>query len=190
MSRRIHSARPSNMEADPTITSPFDKNVEDNSTVGSDTEGSEVSIGSEKSESENEDSSEEEEEDTSVDFWKLLIRNAVMKLCSTAMQEGEPCTFAKNVKQLLEKPFLSKIIDVMRERVSELEALDEAGTKDKLLNTIQLKTDKVMKQLDEEDCTEEADKIAWKKYRMLIKKKLEQNLSELEPLVVATHTEM
>jgi hypothetical protein len=121
----------------------------------------------------------------SDDFWKLLVRETVMALYSERVQEGlaGPLADVEHVEDLLGKPFLPAIMKRMRERFTEIEDLGQAAEKDKLIHVIKSKAKKVFKQFKGENFEEEGNKIAWKKCKLLVKKKIEDNLDELKPLV-------
>ena len=121
----------------------------------------------------------------SDDFWKLLVRETVMALYSERVQEGlaGPLADVENVEDLLGKPFLPAIMKRMRERFTEIEELGQAAENDKLIHVIKSKAKKVFKQFKEENFKDEGNKIAWKKCKLLVKKKIEDNLDELKPLV-------
>jgi hypothetical protein len=159
---------------------------EEEETKSSDSKNSYGSPRESDSEHTNKSSDEDIASDAeSDDFWKFLIRETVMALYSERVQEGlaGPLPDVENVEDLLGKPFLPAIMKRMRERFTEIEEVGEAAENDKLIHVIKSKAKKVFKQFKGENFKDEGNKIAWKKCKLLVKKKIEDNLDELKPLV-------
>ena len=108
-----------------------------------------------------------------------------MVLYSERVQEGLPGPFptVKHTRELLDKTFFPHLMERMRKRLVELEKINDAAEPDKLLSTIQLKAEKMTKRFKKENIKDEADRNAWRKCKILIKKKLADNMDELKPLV-------
>ena len=123
----------------------------------------------------------EEEEEEKPDFWTLLIRYIVLQLHEEQKAEGH-LGFA-SLEQIAERPLLSKIINRLRNEYYEIKLIHEAGSSDSLLEKIETELEKLKEESTDEEFEEEAQEIAWKKYKPCIKKKILQNLEEFEMLV-------
>ncbi len=139
------------------------------------TESNENSEESEEEEVEGEDKEEEEE-----GFWPLMIRETV----NTLKQDGRS---VEDVDQILEGKTLKNFINHMKTRLKEIQQISNAAETDSVMNMIEQKTEKIFEKMDDgsDEMHENAEELAWKKYKILVKKKLKENVEELEPLVRA-----
>ena len=132
-------------------------------------------------ESEPDDESDAESEDG--DFWTLLVREAVKTVLNR--NNGEPLPGVTNVKQIIEGKNLVIFMNIMKNKFHSSKCIVDAAEGDKLMDMIEEDTVKITDKLDDEDEAMEkhAADTVWKKYKLLVKKKIQDNLDELEPLV-------
>ncbi len=122
---------------------------------------------------------EEEEDDDETDFWNLLIRETVNSLVDE--HHGEP--IFKNVREVMDTKCMHAFINRMKEKFQIAEKIHEASLNDTLVGMIEKKSEKILEKFDdEEDIQGEAQDTAWKKYKYLVRKKVQNNLEELKPL--------
>lgn len=143
------------------------------------------------SEEESSDDSEDEEED----FWKLLIR-ATVKEIQWRIIRGLPVPVPAiyHVDEFLEESVQKLVLKVMFEKYHEHEKMVDAAERDKLLDVI---TSKMMIEMqefekfdeefdprkDHEEYKKQAQLIAWKKFKYLIKKQIVKHIDEFEVFV-------
>jgi hypothetical protein len=132
-------------------------------------------------ESEPDDESDAESEDG--DFWTLLVREAVKTVLNRS--NGEPLQDVTNVEQITEGKKLVNFMNIMKNKFHSSKCIIDASEGDKLMDMIQEDIDEITDKLDDGDGAMEkhAADTVWKKYKLLVKKKIQDNLDELEPLV-------
>ena len=123
----------------------------------------------------------EEEEEEEPDFWTMLIRYVVLLVHDEQKANGTPGF--TSLQQITEKPVLSKVINQLRYEYDNIKRIYEAGSSDSLLEKIENELEKLKEESTNEEFEEEAQEMAWKKYKPCIKKKILQNLKEFEKLV-------
>ncbi len=121
-------------------------------------------------ESENSDDEETEEED----FWSLLIQETARRMHNERLEADLPDPYAAihDVSQLATGKNLSTVMKHLKNRQLDIKEISEAADSDTLLDLIENKAAKIQEQYEEanEDVTEEAEDIAWRKYKFLVKK--------------------
>jgi predicted Fe-S protein YdhL (DUF1289 family) len=156
------------------------RNVEEDST--SNDSGSEASDNVQNQDSQ--DISDRESE-TPEDFWTLLIKDTVETIVKDRIANGKPGHFEEldNVYQLLEGKNLSGFISHMKERYHHIKRIHDTIENDSVLHLIGQKTTALEEKFGDDEFKDEAEDMAWKKYKYLVKKKIVDNLKELSPLV-------
>ena len=183
--QQMHPAKEMDNEAN-------DQELEsDNETNDHDQEsGNENSDIFEYSQSENEcsdesmeqtDSGSETEEQEEPDFWTLIIRNAVQQIQHIQKTKENPGF--NWLQHITEKPLVSQFINILRKIYYNIEQIHEAGNSDPVLEKIENELEKMKDTAtSEEEFEEEAQEMAWIKYKPYIKKKILQNLEEFKIL--------
>ena len=122
----------------------------------------------------------DEESPKQRDFWALLIRRTVESIRLNRLLKGNQAT-AANPEDLLEGNDLSTLLRALKNEYSNIKAIYKAGKSDSLLAAINRKAQKIERQFEEQcdDVAEESDDIAWEKYKIIVKKKLADNIDEL-----------
>ncbi len=146
---------------------------------------------SDEEETDEETEDEEEEEEEKPDFWSLVIQETARKIHSDRLAADlpGPDQEIQGVYQLLEGKALSKVMNHVKNRYREIKEISEAGNSDTLLDLIEKKARKIQEQFEgaNEDITKEAEDIAWRKYKFLVKKKIIDNIEHFQILVGGDH---
>lgn len=130
------------------------------------------------------------EEPTTEDFWTLLIRATVKQIYYQRIAAGLPVPIpdVDSAEELLEGKAFNQIFHQMRKTYSEHSALHNAAIMDCLLDIILSQSGSMFEDYDtrgedQKDYDEQAEILAWKKYKFLIMKKVQNNLEEFDILV-------
>ena len=135
---------------------------------------------------------EDNESDTSdteenEDFWTLLIHDTVLSIHNGRAAVGLPGPLPniQRAGQLVEGKHLTNFINRLKENFHKIKQIYDASVNDTLLDLIQKQADKIQDKFEDsnEEVEDQAVDMAWKKYKFLIKKKIANNIDELEPLV-------
>ncbi len=142
-------------------------------------------------EEETDEETEEEEEEEDPDFWSLMIQETARKIHNDhlAADLPGPDQEIQGVYQLVEGKTLSKLMNHLKNRYREIKEISEAANSDTLLDLIEKKARKIQEQYEgaNEDITKEAEDIAWRKYKFLVKKKIIDNIEHFQILVGGDH---
>lgn len=141
------------------------------------------------------DNSEPEEEPIDSDsgepedFWTLLIRATVKEIYFQRIMNDLPVPIPDtNAEDFLEGKIFNSVLSQMRKQYNQYKDLHNAADDDKLLDII-LSTSMAMFEHydtsgnDEDAFEEQAEILAWKKFKYLIKKKIQNNLDEFDILI-------
>jgi len=133
----------------------------------------ETTTDSESYQSSNSQDSEPEEDN----FWKLLIEEMVANLESERMAQGIPIQLegVANIEELTDGKNLGILVKKLRETHANIKCISEASLSDPLLEMIENKSFKIQQKIADTDTADEADEIAWKKFKPMIKKKILKN---------------
>ncbi len=141
----------------------------------------------ESNDSDDEDDDDNGTESTEANFWSLLIEETAEKIHNDRLGAGLPGPIQEisNLNQLVHGKWLSLIIKHLQNRYREIKEISDAATDDTLLGMIGTKADKVVSEYEpaNEDIAKEANAIAWKKYKLLVRKKIIDNLEQFQVLV-------
>ncbi len=164
---------------DPKYLGDSEAGVESNAEAEVDSNESKSS-GTDSNDSDSASDAEETEEES---FWTLLIRETVKNLIL-----DENFTQGETVGELFEGESLTNFIHLMITRLEEIEMVHEASRNDAVMNLIEQKTESLLNEMDDYDNSSEqmrknAEELAWKKNKVLVKKKIKENIEELEPLI-------
>ena len=140
----------------------------------------------------NESNTSETESETS-DFWTLLIRDTAQEIYNVRLGHGKPGAVEgiTSTKDLVQGKHLSRLIEDLKDNFRNIKDIYDASVNDTLLDLIDKKADKIEDRFDNtsEKIRDEAEDMAWKKYKLLVRKKIEDNLDELNLLVDGTETD-
>ncbi len=141
----------------------------------------------ESNDSDDEDDDDNGTESTEHNFWSLLIEETAEKIHNDRLGAGLPGPIREisNLNQLVHGKWLSLIIKHLQNRYREIKEISDAAVDDTLLGMIGTKADKVVSEYEpaNEDIAKEANAIAWKKYKLLVRKKIIDNLEQFQVLV-------
>lgn len=128
---------------------------------------------------------EMEDSNERPDFWNLLIKKTVATIIQWRISKGwEPSLDYTNPLDLCEGKMYSQLIQSLREEFELQGKLNSAQEDDNLINLIIKEKERMADKLTDDAFTDDdADYIAWNKYKYLVRKKVLQNLEELNPLV-------
>lgn len=139
----------------------------------------EESITDQDNNSDSEESDEEMDSDQNCDFWRELIELTINDICTRYVEGGHNgvVPYLKNVDQILEDKHLIKIMSALRKNMDTIKRIFDAADDDKVYDAIKDKKEKIMGKMgDDEKYEETAGKMAWKKYKEMVKEKIEKNL--------------
>ena len=161
----------------------YDGDLENNSLNEQEVQSEEKLEEGEVEEEEDEVDKEEVEDFEEPDFWQLLIRSVAKEIYTKRKADGSPghISCITDAEQMAEGKFLSCICDLLRLKYYHVKKIYNAARKDATLNIIENELERLIKQ--DKSIEKELQKIVWKKYRALLKKKILQNTDEFEILV-------
>ncbi len=140
-----------------------------------------------KSENSDDEGSDEGTEEEGHDFWSLLTQETARKMHNDRLAADlpGPDEAIQDVYQLVEGKKLSIVMNHLKNRYRDIKEISEAANSDTLLGLIEKKAAKVEEQYEEanEDISKEAEDIAWRKYKFLVKKKIIDNIEHFQILV-------
>ena len=147
--------------------------------------GSEIDDNSSNEIEEETENSSESEEEEEPDFWNILIRRVVTEICTRRKADGKTpyLPFMTSANKMAEGKYLSQFANRLRMTYYEIEKIHNAGIGDSVLDLIENELEKLKTNFMDESFEEEISEMAWKKYKPLIRKRILQNLEELEVLV-------
>ena len=128
---------------------------------------------------------DEHSEDEDANFWTILIRSVVSEIYMKRKALGKTGFLPglTTPEQMTEGKYLSSFIKRLRLKYNEIEEMHEASCKDPVIELIE---DEIEEQKeDSEDGSFESDdeELAWEKYKPLVKKRILQNLDEIDVLI-------
>ncbi len=147
-----------------------------------DEEDEEESDEEETDEDEEDEEEEDDDDEEEPDFWSLLIQETARKMHSER-REGDlddQNEAIHDASQLVTGKNLSMVMNHLKNRKRKIMEISEAANNDELIDLIEKKARKIEKQCEgaNEDITKEAEDIAWRKYKFLVKKKIIDNIEQ------------
>jgi len=137
-----------------------------------------------KEESEEESDDTEDEEDEGVDAWEILIVETIRDL----KDKGQKLHSTDDIIESPER--LNKFMLLLQKKHIAWETWNISACDDPLFNKIQEKEEKIENDFDDQELSKtEIKEMAWNKLKVLIKKKILENLEEFDILIKSSDDE-
>jgi len=168
------------MESDESKSDDEIQGMEDDKIKGEEEDDSEKEEDEEVEEEDEKDEDEdtEDEEDEGVDAWNILIAETIRDLKDDDQK-------LRSIDDIVESPArLDKFMILLQKKHIELETWNSSASDDPLFNKIQIKEEKIENEFDDHKLSKaDIKEVAWNKLKVLIKKKILENLEEFDVLI-------